>query len=67
MDQVEGNWWELHVIGVKDPGTWDAIVAGKSLATVWSLQAADPTGAKITGEILTNVYLFFDVRPGTGS
>src|SRR5205823_653384 len=28
------------------------------------LQAADPAGAKITPEILTNVYLFFDVRPG---
>ena len=65
VDQVEGNWWELHVIGVKDPATWDQIVAGKSLATVRDLQAADPTGAKITPEILTNVYLFFDVRPGT--
>jgi len=67
VDQVEGNWWELHVIGVKDPATWDQIVAGKSLATVRALQAADPTGAKITGEILTNVYLFFDVRTGTGN
>jgi hypothetical protein len=65
VDQVEGNWWELHVIGVKDPATWDQIVAGKSLATVRTLQAADPTGAKITPEILTNVYLFFDVRSGT--
>ena len=64
MDQVEGNWWELHVIGVKDPATWDQVVAGKSLTAVRALQAADPTGAKITPEILTNVYLFFDVRPG---
>src|SRR2546427_9126258 len=29
VDQVEGNWWELHVIGVKDPATWDQIVAGR--------------------------------------
>src|SRR5438046_7655971 len=53
VDQVEGNWWELHVIGVKDPATWDQVVAGKSLAAVRALQAADPTGAKITPEILT--------------
>ena len=64
VDQAEGNWWELHVIGVKDPATWDQVVAGKSLVAVRALQAADPTGAKITPEILTNVYLFFDVRPG---
>jgi hypothetical protein len=62
VDQVEGNWWELHVIGVKDPATWDQIVAGKSLATVRALQQADPAGARITGDILTNVYLFFDVQ-----
>ena len=64
VDQAEGNFWELHVIGVKDPATWDQVVAGKSLAAVRALQAADPTGTKITPEILTNVYLFFDVRPG---
>ncbi len=67
VDQVEGNWWELHVVGVKDPATWGAIVDGKSLATVRALQAGDPTGAKITGDILTNAYLFFDVRPGAGN
>jgi len=66
VDQAEGNFWELHVIGVKDPATWDQVVAGKSLAAVRALQAADPTGTKITPEILTNVYLFFDVRPGAG-
>ncbi len=58
VDQAEGNFWELHVIGVKGPVTWDQVVAGKSLAAVRALQAADPTGTKITPEILTNVYLF---------
>ena len=67
VDEVSGNWWELHVIGVKDPATWDQIVAGKSLATVRALQAADPAGTRITPEILTNVYLFFDVRSGTAT
>jgi hypothetical protein len=64
VDEVSGNWWELHVIGVKDPATWNQIVAGKSLATVRALQAADPGGDKITAEIETNSYLFFDVRSG---
>jgi len=63
VDQVSGNWWELHVIGVKDLATWNAIVAGKSLATVRALQAADPSAAHITADIETNTYLFFDVRP----
>ena len=64
IDQVSGNWWEIDVIGVKDPATWDQIVAGKSLATVRALQAADPGGDKITADIPTNLYLFFAVQAG---
>jgi len=63
IDVMHGGWWELEVIGVKSPAVWDQIVAGKSLATVRALQAADPTGSVITGDIPTNAYLFFDVRP----
>jgi hypothetical protein len=66
VDQASGNWWELEVVGVKDPATWDQIVAGKSLATLRALQAADPAGDRITGDIPTNTYLFFDVQPGMG-
>jgi hypothetical protein len=63
VEEVSGNWWELEVIGVKDLGTWNAVVAGKSLETVRALQAADPGAAHITPDIPTNTYLFFDVRP----
>jgi hypothetical protein len=63
IEQVSGNWWELEVIGVKDLATWNAIVAGKSLATVRALQAADPGAVHITPDIATNTYLFFSVRP----
>lgn len=63
IDQVEGNWWELKVIGVKDLATWNQIVAGKSLSTVRALQAADPSHTHITGDQFTNTYLFFDVHP----
>jgi len=63
IDQRHGGWWELEVIGVKSPDTWNQIVAGKSLATVRALQAADPSGTTITDDIPTNAYLFFSVRP----
>jgi hypothetical protein len=58
----EAGWWEIEVIGVTDPAVWNQIVAGKSLATVRALQAQ---GNGITGDIRSNSYLFFDVRPKT--
>jgi hypothetical protein len=63
IDEMHGGWWELVVIGVKTQDVWDQIVAGKSLATVRTLQASDPSGTTITGDIPTNTYLFFNVRP----
>jgi hypothetical protein len=56
----QAGWWEIEVIGVSSPSVWDQIVAGKSLATVRALQAA---GVGITGDIPSNAYLFFSVRP----
>jgi hypothetical protein len=56
----QAGWWEIEVIGVSSPAVWDRIVAGKSLATVRALQAE---GVGITGDIRSNSYLFFDVRP----
>jgi hypothetical protein len=63
IEERSGNWWELEVIGVKDLATWNSVVAGKSLETVRTLQAADPGAEHITSDIPTNTYLFFDVRP----
>ncbi|HET7600831.1 MAG TPA: hypothetical protein VFK09_11090 [Gemmatimonadales bacterium] len=67
INQVNGNWWELDVVGVKDLATWNQVVAGKSLATVRALQAADPGAEHITADIPSNTYLFFDVRPASGT
>ena len=58
----QAGWWEINVIGVSSPAVWDQIVAGKSLATVRALQA---NGVGITGDIMSNAYLFFNVRPKT--
>jgi len=67
LDESQANggqagWWEIEVVGVSSPSVWDQIVAGKSLATVRSLQAK---GVGITDDIRSNAYLFFNVRPKT--
>jgi len=60
VDQRAGGWWEIEVIGVTDPAVWQRIAAAKDLETVRTLQAA---GSGITGDIPTNLFLFFNVRP----
>ena len=59
VDVAKGGWWEIEVIGVTDPAVWAEIVEGKSLDRVRELQAA---GVGITGDIPTNLFLFFNVR-----
>jgi hypothetical protein len=54
--------WSLEVIGVKDRATWDNIVATQNLAQVRLLQLNDPNETHITGDIPTNIFLFFKVR-----
>jgi hypothetical protein len=58
VDVDQGGWWEIEVIGVTDPAIWDEIVDGKSLERVRELQA---DGVGITGDIPSNLFLFFDV------
>ncbi len=54
--------WVLEVIGVKDLATWNDIAATENLAEVRRLQLADPGEQHITGDIETNIFLFFKVR-----
>ncbi len=60
VDQRAGGWWEIEVVGVTDPAVWAQVAAAKDLETVRTLQAA---GTGITGDIPTNLFLFFSVRP----
>ena len=59
IDAADPGWWKIVVIGVKTQDDWNKIAAGKDLATVRSLQQSDPTN--VTGDIPTNLFLFFDV------
>jgi hypothetical protein len=59
--KANGGWWDVEVIGVTSPASWQTIVDGKSLETVRALQANAASG--VTGDIPTNLDLFFSVRP----
>ena len=59
VDVAKGGWWEIEVIGVTDPAVWAEVVEGKSLDSVRELQAK---GVGITGDIPTNLFLFFNVQ-----
>lgn len=56
---ASAGWWEIEVVGVTSPDVWNEVVEGKSLERVRELQTA---GVGITGDIPTNLYLFFGVR-----
>lgn len=59
---ANAGWWEIEVIGAPTPEAWNAIVEGKSLRTARALRAQN----KLTGDIPTNLFLFFSVnRSGT--
>jgi len=58
VDEKHGGWWKIEVIGVTDPDAWNRIAQAKSLAAVRAEQAA----GNATGDIGTNLYLFFQVQ-----
>lgn len=58
VDERRGGWWEIEVIGVTDRGVWDELAAAKSLDRVRELQ---DEGTGITGDIPSNLYLWFNV------
>jgi hypothetical protein len=59
-DQPE--WWPVVVVGVTNRGAWDKIVSAKSLTEVRVLQKEKDSG--VTGDIPTNLFLWFQTLPG---
>lgn len=58
----QAEWWPVVVVGVSTPSAWNTIVHGKSLDTVQRLQRDGNPG--VTGNIPTNLFLFFQVEKG---
>jgi hypothetical protein len=58
VDEKRGGWWEIEVVGGTDEATWNEITATPSLDKIRQLQ----TAARVTGDIPTNLFLFFSVQ-----
>lgn len=59
-DQPE--WWPVVAVGVTSPAAWTAITTAKTYSTMHALEGKPGSG--VTGEIPTNVFLWFQVLPG---
>lgn len=54
------EWWNVVVVGVSSPSAWNKIVHARSDAELQRLQRHAKSG--VTGNIVTNLFLFFSVR-----
>jgi hypothetical protein len=62
LDGPAGGWWDVKVTVVLDQGTWAQIAAGKSLATLQSIEAQPDAGSHILfgSNLPSNLFLFFN-------
>lgn len=62
LDGPAGGWWDVKVTIVLDQPTWSTIAAGKSLATLQSIEAQPGAANHILfdANLPTNLYLFFN-------
>ncbi len=56
------EWWPVVVVGVTSQAAWTAITTAKDYATMKALEGKPGSG--VTGEIPTNVFLWFQALPG---
>lgn len=56
----QSEWWNVDVVGVKSMSAWNKLIAAKSDRELQFLQRHD--SAQVTGNITTNLFLFFAVR-----
>jgi hypothetical protein len=56
----QAEWWNVDVVGVKDMAAWNKIVSSKSDCEVMQLQRHD--SKEVTGNIPTNLFLYFAVK-----
>ena len=55
----QSEWWNVNVVGVKSLSAWNQIVRCKSDGELQYLQRTD--SAQVTGNIPTNLFLYFSV------
>ncbi len=55
----QSEWWNVDIVGVKSLSTWNKLVRGKSAHELQYLQRAK--SSTITGNIPTNLFLYFSV------
>ncbi|MGO9080898.1 MAG: hypothetical protein ACLQDY_17940 [Streptosporangiaceae bacterium] len=55
----QSEWWNVDVVGVTSLKTWDKIVRHKS---DWELRYLQRHSKNVTGNIPTNLFLYFAVR-----
>jgi hypothetical protein len=62
LDGPAGGWWDVKVTVVLDQATWSQIAAGKSLATLQTIEAQPDASSHILFDtnLPTNLYLFFN-------
>jgi hypothetical protein len=56
----QSEWWNVDVVGVKSLWAWNQLVRYRSDAELQHLQRHD--SAKVTGNITTNLFLYFAVQ-----
>ena len=63
-NQNQPEWWPVTVVGVTKPASFALITQARSLAEVNAL-AANPANGVVL--VPTNIFLFFQTVPGTGT
>jgi len=56
----QSEWWNVDVVGVKSLPAWNKLITAKSDRELQYLQRHD--SAAVTGNITTNLFLYFAVR-----
>lgn len=59
-DAGQSEWWNVYVVGVTSRSSWNKIVRARSARELQFLQRRHGSG--VTGNIGTNLFLFFSVR-----
>ena len=55
----QSEWWNVDVVGVKSLAAWDKLIWAKSARELQYLQRTNPN---VTGNIPTNLFLYFAVK-----